>query len=107
MDPHAWGRTLEIDLEATVRDLTPEVAHALERFAPFGVGNPRAVMLLRDVAVETRPDGSSWVTDGAARVRTRIRLNGLEAEMRYDVVASLGLIAGEPRLSVREVRPLN
>jgi single-stranded-DNA-specific exonuclease len=95
---------LTIDLELALRDVTTSFASALERFKPFGPGNPRPLILLRGLALERNPAGGTWVTDGRTRIRTRGGLAGLLSSERYDVVASPACVEGRVVLSICDAR---
>jgi single-stranded-DNA-specific exonuclease len=101
---HRFIRTLAVDLEVRLRDLTTRFASTVERFAPFGRGNPRPALLIRKLAVEACAPGRTWVTDGATRVRVRDRRGALVPSERYDLVASPALDGGELVLSICDVR---
>ena len=97
-------RTLSIDAELTLGDVTPHLAATIERFKPFGPGNPRPLVLIRKVTVEMHEAGETWLTDGPARVRVRGKVVGLTSSERYDVVASPVSVAQEVALSLCDAR---
>lgn len=96
--------TLRIDAEATLGDLTCGVASMLERFKPFGPGNPRPLWLVRNVAMDLDAPRGCWLTDGQTRVRLRGRRGGLVPTERYDVVVSLALTEEDLTLSLCDAR---
>lgn len=97
-------QTLWVDAETTLRDLTGEVAATLERFKPFGRGNPHPTWLIRDVAIALDEPRGCWLADGQTRRKLRGRRGGLVPTERYDVVVSLALTGEEPTLSLCEAR---
>lgn len=54
LSPEALRPRIKIDAEATFRDLSPPFAEELDRMAPFGLGNPRPTVVVRDVAVRSQ-----------------------------------------------------
>ena len=97
-------RTLSIDAQLTVSDVTPRLAVAIERFKPFGPGNPRPLVLIRRVAIVMRQAGETWLADGTARVKVRGRVVGLVPSERYDVVTRLVSTQDEVALSLCDAR---
>ena len=97
-------RSLVMDAQVTLADVTPRLAETLARFAPFGPGNPRPLMLIRNVTVDTSDVTPTWLTDGVSRVKLRGRPGGLVPTERYDVVVTLGLAGNEAALSVCDAR---
>lgn len=67
--PEAFLKSIEIDLEIFLSDLTPQFLRELQLFAPHGIGNPKPLFLTRGLTVKnsgTTPRSKShmWVTDG-------------------------------------------
>ena len=66
-------KSIDIDLEIKLSDLTPQFLRELELLEPYGLGNPRPVFLTRGLKVKTlqpKKSGKSfrsilWATDGA------------------------------------------
>ena len=55
LDPEMLVPALSIDAEATLAELSYPVVEHLERLAPFGQGNPRPVVAVRDVRLLREP----------------------------------------------------
>ncbi|MBI3996395.1 MAG: DHH family phosphoesterase [Candidatus Omnitrophica bacterium] len=91
------------DLTLALRDVTPDWVTQLGGFGPFGMGNPRPMALIRDVAIETQSPRMGVLSDGATRVAARGSLSGYSSAGRYDVVASPAVVDGELTLAVGDV----
>jgi single-stranded-DNA-specific exonuclease len=75
--PEVFCRSVRIDAEISLQELTPQFLQELSLMEPFGVGNPRPVFLTRHLRtkrapIQERQAGRSdfksvrwWVTDGA------------------------------------------
>jgi single-stranded-DNA-specific exonuclease len=96
-------RPVSIDVEASLEALTPQVGDALDTLKPFGPGNPRPTVLVRGVRIAPE-DKDAWLTDGRHRVRLRGRWDAYSPRERYDVIATLQELRGEPAVSLVEVR---
>jgi len=96
-------RSIDIDLEITLEDLTPQFLRELERLEPFGVGNPKPVFLTRGLQVRvisprktrgfSRP--AVWVTDGKVTYEVVIsERSGIQIDFepgaRLDLVYTIG-----------------
>jgi len=97
-------RTLRIDAEASLCDLTATVASTIGRFIPFGTGNLRPTILLRRLVAERDVSGTMWFTDDTGRRPLRGREAGLLSGYPYDVVVHVELVASDVALSVRDAR---
>lgn len=97
-------KSIEIDLEVSLPDLTSCFLHELELLEPFGVGNPKPVFLTRGLFLRnanirkgcrgdspSRPYRNAWLTDGtltmeaAATERSGVRFD-FGAGERFDLV---------------------
>lgn len=71
--PEIFLKSIDIDLEISLADLTPRFLRELELLEPHGVGNPRPVFLTRSlVVVRVTPTGRKnssrpcvWISDGS------------------------------------------
>ena len=98
------GHTRVIDVEARLAHVTLPVAQAIDRFRPFGPGNPKPTILTHGVQLESDEDGRGWLADEAARLRLRGRRAGLRSQERYDVVVSSVTLEHEVALSLCDAR---
>ncbi len=98
------GHTRVIDVEARLAHVTLPVAQVIDRFKPFGSGNPKPTVLISKVQLESDEDGRGWLTDEAVRLRVRGRREGLRSEERYDVVVSPVTLGREVALSLCDAR---
>lgn len=97
--------SLLIDCECSLDELTPQAVQQVERFGPFGQGNPHPSLLVRGVEVERAPQPLG--AEGrhlAIHVRQRDRLMKLLAwnwgERRSDLHAGARLdVVIEPKLN--------
>ena len=71
--PETFLKSVDIDLEIRLSDLTPQFLRELEQLEPYGVGNPKPVFLTRGLQVkQVQPSKKGktsrpqvWVTDGS------------------------------------------
>jgi len=56
LTPEDLVPSLHIDCQATLADLTPQALRQLEHAGPFGRGNPKPTVLLRDIEVARPPE---------------------------------------------------
>jgi single-stranded-DNA-specific exonuclease len=98
------GHTRVIDVETRLAHVTLTVAQAIDRFRPFGPGNPKPTILTRGVQLESDEDGRGWLADEATRLRLRGRRAGLRSQERYDVVVSPVTLEREVTLSLCDAR---
>ncbi len=101
--PDIFLKSIDIDLEITLSDLTPPFLRELELLEPYGVGNPKPVFLTRGLFVKKLLPGKKgsfsrpqiWVSDGSLTYeitvgeRTPLPFE-LEAGSRFDLVYSVG-----------------
>jgi single-stranded-DNA-specific exonuclease len=74
IDSSSFQRTLRLDAEVRLQDVTLETMDAIEKIGPFGVANPQVQLLIRNVRVagDIRRMGAEQkhakftVTDGSA-----------------------------------------
>ena len=96
-------RTRQVDVELPLEAIQPTWVRRLEAFAPFGRGNPRPTVIIRDITIEVESPRTGWVTDGRRRVKVKGSLPPVPSG-RYDVAVSPTLIDGELVLTVSDVR---
>lgn len=96
-------KSIDIDLEITLSDLTPQFFKELELLEPHGMGNPKPVFLTRGLFVKKLLPGKKgsfsrpqiWVSDGSLTFeivvgeRTPLPFE-LEAGSRFDLVYRVG-----------------
>jgi len=105
MRPH-----LRIDAECPLAALRFAAVEGIARLAPFGQGNPRPVVAVRDCALLTAPQrmGRSGQTLGLllGQGNTRLRAVGFGMGDRADRIAAAGRVdvAGEPRINTFQGR---
>jgi len=92
-------RTQRMDLELRLSAVEAAWVRELERFSPFGHGNPRPSIVIRRLTIETTSPRTGWVTDGSRRVRIKGVLPTVPGAC-YDVAAHPVLLEGEPVLMV-------
>jgi single-stranded-DNA-specific exonuclease len=104
-------RSRLVDLELPLEGVTPDWVEDVEGFEPFGQGNPRPTVAIRNVAIEQRSARTAVVSDGTRQVAARGafaenllagRVDGGRA--RCDLVASPALEDGELVLMVSDVK---
>ena len=96
------GRELTIDAELSLEDLTPAVIEGAQRFAPYGPGNQRPMILLRNVTLSVDDNDQAWLTDGRTRVKVWGRRLDLQSTESYDVVVSLRRVSDTAAVSLCE-----
>lgn len=93
--PDVFLKSIDIDLEITLSDLTPQFLRELELLEPHGIENPKPVFLTRGLFVKKRMKKNIWVSDGSLTFeitvgeRTPLPFE-LEAGSRFDLVYSVG-----------------
>ena len=93
-----------VELELPLGAIEPRWVEETERFAPFGSGNSRPTVVIRQVRIEQQSARSAILTDGDARVAARGTFSTVAPEGRYDVAASPRLVKGELMLAVSDVK---
>ena len=98
--PEVFLKSIDVDLEISLADLTPRLVRELEMLEPFGVGNPKPVFLSRglfakNVGLPQKAGRRIWVTDGTLTYevvlseRSGIRFD-FESGSRFDLVYTVG-----------------
>ena len=98
------GRTLKIDADVKLQEVTPDVASDVERFAPFGPENERPLVMARQVRLEEDALRMPWVTDGTVTRRIWGKRFDLHPDECYDLVGSPRAVKGGVAVSLCEVR---
>jgi single-stranded-DNA-specific exonuclease len=80
--PEIFMKSIDIDLEISLADLSSRLAREIELLEPFGVGNPKPVFLTRGLSLRNkgrgdpagRPYGTRrvWATDGRSTYEVTI-----------------------------------
>lgn len=91
-------KSIDIDLEISLADLTPCFVKELELLEPFGIGNPKPVFLTRGLFVRNvgaGPRKRVWVTDGTLTYEATISERSdipfyFEPGSRFDLVYTVG-----------------
>ena len=99
-----WTRARTVDLELPLRDVQPDWVAELSQLAPFGYGNPRPTIVLRQVAIEPTSPRIARLSDGAVSVAAKGRFPELREGERYDVVATPTVAEGAVALTVSDVK---
>lgn len=93
-----------MDLELPLAAIHPTWVGELIRLAPFGRGNPRPSLVVRDVVVERISPRRGWVRHGPLRVALRGRLPEATPQMRYDVAGTPSVEEGTLVLTLTDAR---
>lgn len=104
LPPERLAKTRTVDLELSLRAVTRRWVEETKAFAPFGRGNPKPSVLLRQVEIEVVSPRIGWLRDADTRVAVRGTLAGLERQARYDVVATPTTADGELVLTMNDAR---
>jgi single-stranded-DNA-specific exonuclease len=93
-----------IDMELPLRACAEAWVGESERFAPFGRGNERPVLLIRGVEVASKSPRTATVTDGTITIAAKGSCVGLVGGGRYDLAATASAPSGAVVLTVHDVR---
>ncbi len=93
-----------IDLELPLDAIEPRWVEELEGFAPFGQGNPRPTVLVRDVTIDAVSPRIGVMRDGVRSVRVKGSLPQDGAGARYDVVLTPTVADGELILTLTDAK---
>lgn len=107
-------RTRAIDLELGLEELDPAWVEELRGLAPFGHGNPRPAIGVRQLAIEASSARSAVLCAGDTRISVRGWFPDLEPGERYDAVvgpdepgtAACGLTVSDVRASAELSAPV-
>ena len=123
----SFENRIEIDLEVSLAGLTPQFLRELPLLEPHGAGNPRPVLLTRDVEVKTSPASLGYsryqifVTDlenvfevqwteseeaAAADRRSKFLKKGMRLDLYYSIKIKKWDGIERPILEAKEIRPL-
>lgn len=97
-------KTRRVDLELPLEAMHPSWVEDIERFAPFGSGNPRPTVIIRHVTIDVRSPRSAVLSGGTKRIAAKGRVPTPVAGGRYDVLGSPSMVDGEPVLMVSDVK---
>ena len=101
----AFVRRRLLDLAMPLADVEPRWIQETERFAPFGPGNARPAVSIRQVTFEVRSPRVAWASDGTRRVLARGGFSGIVPGWPYDVAAGAEVAEGTVTLTVNDVKP--
>lgn len=73
LDAEQLTKSITIDAEVLLGQLTPKVVEAIERMEPFGVGNPRPLLVANDVRVVADP---RFVGEGGRTTQLKFNQGG-------------------------------
>ncbi len=104
LGPQGLLRSRWADLELPLGDIQPDWVEETERFAPFGQGNPRPTVAIRDVRIEATSARMAVLNDGTRRVAAKGRFPAPAEGERYDVLASPTLVERRLWLLVSAVK---
>ena len=93
-----------VDLELPLKAVELGWVEELERFAPFGQGNPRPTVLIRGVTIEAKSPRSAMLSDKHSRLPATGTLPQAAAGEHYDVIASPMGLTRQLRLALRDVK---
>jgi single-stranded DNA-specific DHH superfamily exonuclease len=97
-------KTRFIDLELPLSALSRRWVDETSWFAPFGPGNERPSVIIRELAVELSSPRRAILTQDTTRVAAKGRLPTSNLGGRYDVVAHPNVVDGELVLTVSDAR---
>ncbi len=98
------GRMVDYDLDLPLAALEEGWVAELERFAPFGMGNPKPTVVVRSVRFETKSPRRGWISNGAQRISIQGTIPTGPLSGCVDVAASPSMDRGELTLRLRDVR---
>ena len=104
MGPEGLVPTRTLDLELPLAAMHASWVEETERFAPFGRGNPRPTVVIRQVIVETRSPRTGWAIDGSRRMKVKGSLPGPAPGARYDLAATPAMADGEVVLRLLDAK---
>lgn len=104
LGPQGLLRSRWADLELPLGDIQAGWVEETERFVPFGQGNPRPTVAIRNVRIETTSARMAVLNDGTRRVAAKGRFPALAEGERYDVLASPTLVERRLWLLVSAVK---
>ena len=100
----ASGRVLECDLDLQTADLTEDWTKEWQRFAPFGMGNPEPVVVLRRIRLEVKSPRRGWVREGERQIPVQGSIPTMGMDTPLDMAAVPMIERGELTLRLRDVR---
>jgi len=104
MGPEGLVPTRTLDLELPLAAMHASWVEETERFAPFGRGNPRPTVVIRQVIVETQSPRVGWAIDGSRRMKVKGSLPGPASGARYDLAATPAMVDGEVVLMLLDAK---
>jgi single-stranded-DNA-specific exonuclease len=85
LKPEDLQKQFNIDTEATVHDVTMEFLETLEKFKPFGFGNPKPTFLFKNLKF----------VDGRTMGQENAHMRGMFASEDGEVIKAVGFYKGE------------
>ncbi len=105
LGPSGLLTTNRIDLELGMDALDSAWVSELKRLEPFGVGNPRPTVVIRDLVGEMCSVRKGWLTDGKRRLMARGSCLGqMTSGIAYDGMGSPVFEDGEVVFTMIDVR---
>ncbi len=104
LEPTRWVQVREADVELPLSAVHPRWVSEVDRLAPFGRGNERPTVVVRNLTLEIVSPRVGRLGDGSTRVAARGRLEGLLDGGCYDVMAIPAVVDGQVTLTVSDVR---
>lgn len=97
-------KTRTIDLELPLSAVESGWVGEVDRFAPFGQGNPRPTVVIRRVTIEPKSPRTAVISDGTVRMLGKGSYPAGVAGASYDVVAIPSLAEGELVLTLSDAK---
>ena len=93
-----------VDLELSIDSISPSWAEEISELAPFGKGNERPTVLLRNLTIDVKSIRKSVISDGKHSSYARGSFGAVVRGNRYDVVVNPATSGGELLLMVKDMR---
>ncbi len=102
---HLLPRQRWADLDIPLNGIESAWVEETRRFSPFGRGNPEPMLLIRQVGIRLQSPRVAVVDDGVTQLTAKGIFPLLEADKRYDLLASPRLFKQQVWLAVGDVKP--
>lgn len=99
-----WIKRRLIDLELPLEAMAPGWVGELQRCAPFGAGNPRPTVVVRNLTIELASPRIARLSDGQRSIRGKGVFGGVLPDGRYDVLATPALEGDGVVMQVADVK---